>query len=70
MKEEPAISVVDEAANVYYKSYMDMPKDVRRDLSCHHLHNVFKYMVKPAIERARSLDRQGISEGQAQGENK
>ena len=55
--ENPAISVIDEAAKKFYQRFNDMPTSIRKKLSCEIMHNVFKYMVVPAIDEARRLDR-------------
>ena len=57
MNEEAAVSVIDEAADKFYQSFNALPDRIRKKLSCDMLHNIFKHMVIPAIDEARSLDR-------------
>lgn len=57
MSEQAAINVKDECANIYYDNFKSMPDSVRKTVSCHMLHEIFKHMVVPAIDKARELDR-------------
>lgn len=57
MKEKPAINVISECADVYYSNLMNVPGDLRQSLSCYQLREIFEHMVKPAIDKARNLDR-------------
>ena len=55
---KPAISVIDEAANIYYSQLTDMSVQIKKQVSAHMLHEIFKHMVIPAVEEARRLDRE------------
>ncbi|MGR3303648.1 MAG: hypothetical protein ACUZ8I_14280 [Candidatus Scalindua sp.] len=57
LKEKPAINIIDECADVYYGNLMNVPEDIRLSLSCYQLREIFEHMVKPAIDKARNLDR-------------
>jgi hypothetical protein len=59
MNELTAINVTDECADVYYEQFKSLPSSLRKKISCHMLHDIFKTMVVPAIDKARSLDREG-----------
>lgn len=52
-----AINVIKESADVYYDKLKEVPEDVRKQLTLDMLREIFEYMVKPAIDKARSLDR-------------
>jgi len=56
-KENFAVSVPDECWNSYSEGFKNLPKDVRMELSCHMIKNIFDHMVIPAIDKARVLDR-------------
>ena len=60
--ENPAVSVIDEAAKKFYQGFDDMPNPIRKKLSCEMMHNVFKYMAIQAIDEARRLDRKASIE--------
>tara|TARA_R110000765_G_scaffold408810_1_gene506730 strand:+ start:43 stop:339 length:297 start_codon:yes stop_codon:yes gene_type:complete len=60
--ENPAVSVIDEAANKFYQGFDNMPIPIRKKLSCEMMHNVFKHMVIPALDEVRRLDRKASIE--------
>jgi len=53
-----AINVKQECCDVYYESYKNVPENLRKQISCYMLAEIFKEMVVPAIDRARALDRE------------
>ncbi len=55
-----ATSVPSECADVYYKNFNKLPEDLKKRISCHLLNNIFRIMVIPAINRARSVDRHKV----------
>jgi len=57
--ETPAINVMDEAADVYWKHLYEMPEVIKK-LSVHDLRVIFRKAVVPAIDKARQLDREGF----------
>jgi len=57
MEEKAAINVTDEAADVFYNNVHSLPKSIKKRVSCHMLHEIFKHMVVPAIDHAKKLDR-------------
>ena len=61
-KENFAVSVPDECWKSYSDGFVNMPEDVRKKLSCHMIKNIFDHMVIPAINKARGLDREYVSE--------
>ena len=56
-KDKPAISIIDEAANIYWEKIKDLPVVVKR-LSIHDIRQIFSVAVTPAIDEVRRLDRQ------------
>lgn len=62
MKESYAINITKECADVYYEKLKELPKDLKKQTSLYLLDAIFKNMVVPAIEKARSLDR-NVDEG-------
>ena len=52
-----AIDVIEEAGKEYYSNFNMLPAALKEKLSCEMLDNIFKKMVIPAVEKARSLDR-------------
>lgn len=59
MSEEKAISVIDEAWNTYFGNFKDLSEPLKKKISLHMLDHIFRYMVRPAIDKARALDREG-----------
>lgn len=57
MDNECAVSVIDEASKQYYGNYAGLPESLRKKISAEMLHNIFKTMVVPAIDKVRALDR-------------
>ena len=58
LNEEPAISVIEESANEFYGNYKNLTEKSRKRLSVEMLREMFNVMVVPAIDKARSLDRE------------
>ena len=59
MNEPTAVNVKQEAADVYYKSFGELPDRVKKRVSAEMLSEVFRCMVVPAIDEVRRLDRGG-----------
>lgn len=57
MSEKHAVNVTEEAANEFYGNFRNLPDALRKRISAEMLNNIFKTMVVPAIDKARSLDR-------------
>lgn len=57
MSEDKAVNVINEAAEEYYSNFDKLPQSLKKEISCHMLHDIFKVMVLPAIDRVRMLDR-------------
>lgn len=53
-----AISVYDEAFNVYFDSYAYLGRPTQHQISIQQIKEIFEHMVKPAIDKVRELDRQ------------
>lgn len=41
-----------EYADMYYKNYQEMPKDLRKKISLYMLDNIYTHMVKPVVVQA------------------
>lgn len=66
MENKPAVNVINESADKYYQKFSDMPERIKSKASCDMLHSIFKFMVVPAINEARSLDRGSLIEKSTQ----
>ena len=53
-----AESVTDKCADVYYYNFEGLSDDLRKSISNYMLDNIFKQMVIPAIDEARSIKRE------------
>jgi len=58
MTEETAINVTEEARNTYFDNFKELSGDLQNKISLHMLDHIFRYMVVPAIEKARKFDRE------------